>query len=52
LLDHAAVSLRDPRRRAAAAVAAASAHGFRSTLDALAFTEIHTPKVVASHRIR
>jgi nondiscriminating aspartyl-tRNA synthetase len=48
LLDHAAVSLRHPRRRAVAAVAAASVHGFRSTLDALAFTEIHTPKVVAS----
>ena len=48
LLDHAAVSLRHPRRRAAAAIAAASVHGFRSALDAQHFTEIHTPKVVAS----
>lgn len=48
LLDHAAVALRHPRRRAAATIAAASAHGFRTTLDRLGFTEIHTPKVVAS----
>ena len=48
LLDHAAVALRHPRRRAAASIAAASAHGFRTTLDSLSFTEIHTPKVVAS----
>jgi nondiscriminating aspartyl-tRNA synthetase len=48
VLDHAALSLRHPRRRAAAAIAAASAHGFRSTLDGLGFTEVHTPKVVAA----
>ena len=48
LLDHAAVALRHPRRRAVAAVAAASVGGFRSTLDTSGFTEIHTPKVVAS----
>jgi nondiscriminating aspartyl-tRNA synthetase len=48
LLDHAAVALRHPRRRAIAALAAASVHGFRDTLDGLGFTEIHTPKVVAS----
>jgi nondiscriminating aspartyl-tRNA synthetase len=48
LLDHAAVSLRHPRRRAAARLAAASTRGFRDTLDALDFTEIFTPKVVAS----
>jgi nondiscriminating aspartyl-tRNA synthetase len=48
LLDHAAVSLRHPRRRAAAALAAASVHGFRATLDEKHFTEIHTPKVVQS----
>lgn len=47
-LDHAAVSLRHPRRRAVAAIAAASARGFRETLDTLGFTEVHTPKVVAS----
>ncbi len=48
LLDHAAVALRHPRRRAIAALAAASVGGFRTTLDASGFTEIHTPKVVAS----
>ena len=48
LLDHAAVSLRHPRRRAAARLAAASVHGFRTALDDRGFTEIHTPKVVAS----
>jgi len=48
LLDHAAVALRHPRRRAIAALAAASVHGFRTTLDRQGFTEIHTPKVVAS----
>jgi nondiscriminating aspartyl-tRNA synthetase len=48
LLDHAAVALRHPRRRAVAAIAAASVHGFRATLDQHGFTEVHTPKVVAS----
>lgn len=48
LLDHAAVALRHPRRRAVAAVAAASVGGFRTALDSSGFTEIHTPKVVAS----
>src|SRR5262245_36350698 len=45
LLDHAAIALRHPRRRAAAALAAASVHGFRTTLDERHFTEIFTPKV-------
>ncbi len=48
LLDHAAVSLRHPARRAIARLAAISAHGFRSTLDDLGFTEVFTPKVVAA----
>jgi nondiscriminating aspartyl-tRNA synthetase len=48
VLDHAALSLRHPARRAAASIAAASASGFRQTLDERGFTEIHTPKVVAS----
>ncbi|HZU73957.1 MAG TPA: aspartate--tRNA(Asn) ligase [Acidimicrobiales bacterium] len=48
LLDHAAVALRHPQRRAVAALAAASAHGFRASLDELGFTEVHTPKVVAA----
>jgi nondiscriminating aspartyl-tRNA synthetase len=48
LLDHAAVSLRHPPRRAIAQIAAVSAAGFRSTLDRQGFTEVFTPKVVAS----
>jgi len=48
LLDHAAVSLRHPARRAVATIAAAATHGFRQTLDGLGFTEVFTPKVVAS----
>lgn len=48
LLDQAAVALRHPPRRAIAQIAAASALGFRATLDDLDFTEIFTPKVVAS----
>jgi len=48
LLDHAAVSLRHPRRRALAHIAAASVAGFRSGLDGAGFTEVFTPKVVAS----
>lgn len=48
LLDHPAVALRHPVRRATASIAAASTGGFRTTLDHLGFTEIHTPKVVAS----
>jgi nondiscriminating aspartyl-tRNA synthetase len=48
LLDHAAVALRHPWRRAVADISAASAHGFRQTLDDLGFTEVHTPKIVAS----
>jgi nondiscriminating aspartyl-tRNA synthetase len=47
-LDHAAVSLRHPRRRAAFELAAASLGGFRAALDGLGFTEIQTPKLVAS----
>jgi nondiscriminating aspartyl-tRNA synthetase len=48
LLDYAGVSLRHPRRRAAFEVAAASLHGFRSSLDRLQFMEISTPKIVAA----
>jgi nondiscriminating aspartyl-tRNA synthetase len=48
LLDHAAVALRHPARRALAQVAAASTSGFRGALDRAGFTEIFTPKVVAS----
>jgi nondiscriminating aspartyl-tRNA synthetase len=48
LLDHAPVTWRHPAQKARWQLAAASLHGFRSTLDGLAFTEIQTPKFVAS----
>lgn len=48
LLDQAAVALRHPPRRAVAQIASASVAGFRSVLEQLGFTEIFTPKVVAS----
>jgi nondiscriminating aspartyl-tRNA synthetase len=48
ILDHAAVSLRHPRRRALFELAAAAVAGFRAALDAQGFTEVHTPKLVGS----
>ncbi|MFE3454448.1 aspartate--tRNA(Asn) ligase [Nonomuraea sp. NPDC059194] len=48
ILDHAPVALRHPALRAPFQIAAASVAGFRAALDALGFTEIHTPKIVAS----
>jgi nondiscriminating aspartyl-tRNA synthetase len=48
LLDHAATTWRHPLRRAAWELAAASLHGFRGTLDAAGFTEVHSPKLVES----
>ncbi len=48
LLDHAPLSLRHPRRHALFQLAAASVEGFRATLRALEFTEVRTPKLVAS----
>ena len=47
-LDHAAVTLRHPRHRAAWQVASASMRGFREALGALEFTEIATPKLVGT----
>ncbi|RIV37929.1 aspartate--tRNA(Asn) ligase [Micromonospora radicis] len=47
-LDHAPVALRHPRRSAALRISAAAVAGFRATLDARRFVEIHTPKVVGS----
>jgi nondiscriminating aspartyl-tRNA synthetase len=47
-LDHAAVALRHPRRRAMFRLGAMSLAGMRATLDAAGFTEIQTPKIVAS----
>jgi nondiscriminating aspartyl-tRNA synthetase len=48
LLDQAPVLLRHPARRAVFEVAAAAVRGFRSALSGLGFTEVHTPKIVAS----
>lgn len=48
LLDHAPVTLRHPARRARWELAAASVRGFRRTLDAAGFTEVQSPKLVAS----
>jgi nondiscriminating aspartyl-tRNA synthetase len=48
ILDNAPVALRHPKLRAPHSIAAASVAGFRQGLDALGFTEIHTPKIVAS----
>jgi nondiscriminating aspartyl-tRNA synthetase len=48
ILDHAAVALRHPRHRAFFRLQASSVKGFRATLDALGFVEVHTPKIVAS----
>ena len=48
LLDHAPLAWRHPRERAKLEVLAASVAGFRRTLDGLGFTEICTPKIVAS----
>lgn len=48
ILDHAPVALRHPALRQPLEISAASVAGFRSTLDGLGFTEVHTPKIVAS----
>src|SRR5205807_9168676 len=48
ILDHAPVSLRHPRLRALHQLAALSMAGFRRTLVERDFTEIQTPKIVAS----
>jgi nondiscriminating aspartyl-tRNA synthetase len=48
MLDFAPVALRHPAKRAAFKVSAALSSGFRSTLQAQGFTEIQTPKIVAS----
>jgi len=48
VLDHAPTTLRHPRLRAGFEISAASVAGFRATLDARGFAEIHTPKIVAT----
>ena len=48
VLDHAVVTNRHPTRRAILRLGAGAMAGFRSTLVAKGFTEIQTPKIVAS----
>jgi len=48
LLDHAALALRHPRRRATFRIEAAAMSGFRAALGARDFVEIQTPKLVGS----
>ena len=48
LLDHAAVTNRHPARRAIFRLTAGIVAGFRSTMTGRGFTEIQTPKIVAS----
>ncbi len=48
LLDHAVVANRHPTRRAILRLASAAMSSFRQTLTARGFTEIQTPKIVAS----
>ncbi len=48
LLDHAALALRHPRRRATFRIEAAAMSGFRAALGARDFIEIQTPKLVGS----
>jgi nondiscriminating aspartyl-tRNA synthetase len=47
-LDHAAVGHRFPRQQAILKLAASAVEGFRRTLRGFGFTEIFTPKLVAS----
>ncbi len=48
LLDHAVVLNRHPARRAVFRLSAGVMAAFRATLNARAFTEVQTPKIVAS----
>lgn len=47
-LDHAVVGLRHPAKRALFRLSAGVMAGYRATLNSLGFTEIQTPKLVAS----
>lgn len=47
-LEHAAVGLRHPKRRAILRIEAAMIAGFRAHLGAQGFTEIHTPKILGT----
>ncbi len=48
LLDHAVVANRHPARRAVFRLSSGVMAGFRATLSAMHFTEVQTPKIVAS----
>jgi nondiscriminating aspartyl-tRNA synthetase len=48
LLDHAVIANRHPVRRAVFRLHAGVMSGFRKTLSAMHFTEVQTPKIVAS----
>ncbi len=48
ILDHAVVANRHPTRRAMLRLSAGAMAGFRAILNARGFTEIQTPKIVAS----
>lgn len=48
MLDHGPVTWRHPLQQAKWQLAAASLRGFRSTLDASGYTEVHSPKLVES----
>ncbi|HEX9116254.1 MAG TPA: aspartate--tRNA(Asn) ligase, partial [Anaerolineae bacterium] len=47
-LDHAVIGLRHPNRQAVFRLSAGIMAGFRATLTGMGFTEIQTPKLVAS----
>ncbi|WP_436522256.1 aspartate--tRNA(Asn) ligase [Actinoplanes sp. HUAS TT8] len=47
-LDHAALALRHPARRAVLRISAAATAGFRKALEAQRFVEVQTPKIVGS----
>ena len=47
-LDHAVVGQRHPHQQAVLRIAAGVVAGFRRTLEGMGFTEIFTPKIVAS----
>ncbi|QRP50700.1 aspartate--tRNA(Asn) ligase [Amycolatopsis sp. FDAARGOS 1241] len=48
VLDHAAVALRHPELKRRHEIAAAGVKAFRAALDSRGFTEVHTPKIVAT----
>ena len=48
ILDNAALALRHPRQRSLIQIASATMTGFRQSLNAMAFTEIQTPKIVST----